>query len=242
MGQKMAKFDQRGIMLLPMVIIIAVAMSTSVLVVPTIADIANVNPDSPFYPLERLGEDIRGISANDRMMERAEEYLEMAASGKAEQYSIILQDFQNDMAAATVEPAQQAELVPIVTSITTTAGNENITLRGTGVLFAHGTGSAELAGDALIIRVSTKVGGTAVVSEKATVKAHGDGNVENLENGFIQYTGHGMLKITGDNITVSISGENIVLIAAGQGYATLSGHGKYRAIGVRTGEWTIQTG
>lgn len=111
-----------------------------------------------------------------------------------------------------------------------------VDLWGTGMLEAKGTGRAVLTGN-LTVEVSGN--GTLIVSSNANVTTSGNGTKTDLGNGNIKYQGYGNATITGENIRVEISGNNIELRAEGTGSASLSGTGSYkveRAFAVRS-EW-----
>ncbi len=68
----------------------------------------------------------------------------------------------------------------------------------------------------------------------------GTGEKRVFENGWIEYLGFdGRFEMSGSNIVVVLSGNNIHLKAAGRGKAILWGAGHYR-LGSRTGEWSAQ--
>lgn len=94
--------DQRGVAALTVVIIVAVSTGAAV-ATPVIVDAADVNPDSPFYGLERLGERIRMVSDEDQMKERWNEYVRMANQGKGAEYRGILAEFSEKMQGVTFE-------------------------------------------------------------------------------------------------------------------------------------------
>ncbi|MCJ7720761.1 MAG: hypothetical protein MUO36_04770 [Candidatus Hadarchaeum sp.] len=113
-----------------------------------------------------------------------------------------------------------------------------VTLSGSGSLVAHGSGSAYISGTGLV-KIENIQNGTMVVSSNAHVNTDGTG--ENLENGDVKYVGFSWARVTGENITVSISGENIVLHVAGRGTVTLTGTGTYWTSGENRyvhGTWT----
>jgi len=113
-----------------------------------------------------------------------------------------------------------------------------VTLTGSGTLKGEGTGSAYISGTGLV-KIENIQNGTMVVSSNAHVNTDGTG--ENLENGDVKYVGFSWARVTGENITVSISGENIVLHMAGRGTVTLTGTGTYWTSGENRyvhGTWT----
>jgi hypothetical protein len=62
-----------------------------------------------------------------------------------------------------------------------------------------------------------------------------------LENGDVRYEGFGSARVTGHDITVSLSGENIWMRASGTGTVTLTGTGSYWTFGENVyleGSWT----
>jgi hypothetical protein len=115
-----------------------------------------------------------------------------------------------------------------------------VTLTGSGALIAHGSGSAYLSGTGLVW-VKAIENGTMIVSPNANVTTNGVGTKENLENGYVEYQGIGSARVTGTDITVTLSGNNIILYADGTGTVTLTGTGTYRTYGENryaNGDWT----
>lgn len=100
-----------------------------------------------------------------------------------------------------------------------------VDLWGTGRLEAKGTGKAVLNGN---LTVFVSGNGTLIVSSNANVTTSGNGTKVELGNGDIKYQGYGNATITGENIRVEISGNNIELWAEGTGSASLSGTGSYK--------------
>lgn len=92
----MRKLDQRGVAAIPLVVIIAVSTAAA-LATPVIVDVADVDPDSPFYGLERLGESIRMVGGEDQMKERWGEYAQLVNRGKGLVYKHILEEFVQKM-------------------------------------------------------------------------------------------------------------------------------------------------
>lgn len=92
----MRKLDQRGIAAIPLVVIIAVSTGAA-LATPVIVDVADVDPDSPFYGLERLGEQIRMVGNEDQMKERWSEYVRLVNRAKGLTYRHILEEFVEKM-------------------------------------------------------------------------------------------------------------------------------------------------
>lgn len=113
-----------------------------------------------------------------------------------------------------------------------------VTLTGSGTLKAWGDGSAYISGTGLV-KIDAIQNSTMIVSPNANVKADVDG--ETLENGDVRYQGFSWAHVTGSDITVSFSGNNITLHASGTGTATLTGTGTYRTYGENRyvdGTWT----
>lgn len=92
----MRRLDQRGVAAVSLVIITVTSMGAAV-ATPVIVDVADVDPDSPFYGLERLGERIRMIGDEDQMMERWGEYARLVDRGKGLEYKAILDEFVQKM-------------------------------------------------------------------------------------------------------------------------------------------------
>jgi len=88
--------DQSGVAVLAVVIIVAASTGVAV-ATPVVVDAVDVDPDSPFYGLERLGEQIRMVNNEDQMKERWSEYARMADRGKGIEYKNILEEFVGKM-------------------------------------------------------------------------------------------------------------------------------------------------
>lgn len=99
-----------------------------------------------------------------------------------------------------------------------------VVVRGTGKLEANGTGRAIIKGN---VTVTLSGNATLIVSSNANVTTDGTGTKETLGNGDIKYQGFGSATITGENISVDISGNDITLTAEGTGSAVLRGKGTY---------------
>lgn len=110
-----------------------------------------------------------------------------------------------------------------------------VTVRGTGTLVANGSGRAVIEGNVTV--TLSGINGTLKVSGNADVTT--DGTKEVLGNEETKYKNFTSATITGENIRVEISGNNINLTASGTGSAVLSGNGTYkteRDYGV-SGDW-----
>jgi len=92
----MRKLDKKGVAAVTLVIIAAASMGAA-MATPLIVDAADVDPDSPFYGLERLGERIQRVGDEDQMKERWGEYQRMVAKGKGVGYQAILEEFRDEM-------------------------------------------------------------------------------------------------------------------------------------------------
>lgn len=92
----MLKLDKRGIAP-AIVIVILLASAGAGVATPVVVDAIDVDPDSPFYGLERLGEKIRMVSDDDQMKERWGEYQRMVNRGKGLIYKEILAEFREKM-------------------------------------------------------------------------------------------------------------------------------------------------
>ncbi|CAD6494627.1 MAG: hypothetical protein LAKADJCE_00866 [Candidatus Argoarchaeum ethanivorans] len=98
-------------------------------------------------------------------------------------------------------------------------------LNGTGSLYAEGNGRAAIFGN-VTINLSAE-NATIVVSRNAEVTVNGNGTRVELENGNIKYQGYGSFDVSGEQIHFAISGNDIVLEAAGTGRVLLCGNGTY---------------
>jgi len=103
-----------------------------------------------------------------------------------------------------------------------------VTLSGSGSLVAHGSGSAYISGTGLV-DIITIQNGVLIVSSNANVDSDVAG--ENLENGDVRYQGFSRAKVTGTDITMSLSGNNVTMYASGTGTAVLTGTWTYRTYG-----------
>ena len=97
-------------------------------------------------------------------------------------------------------------------------------VKGTGKLEANGTGRAIIKGN---VTVTLSGNATLIVSSNADVTTDGTGTKETLGNGDVKYQGFGSATITGENIKVDISSNEITLTAEGTGSAILRGKGTY---------------
>jgi hypothetical protein len=105
----MRKLDNRGVAAVTLVIIVTASMGAT-LATPLIVDAADVDPDSPLYGLERLGERIRRIGDEDQMKERWIEYAGLVERGKGLEHKGILEEFMakmQEVAPGDVEPKQE---------------------------------------------------------------------------------------------------------------------------------------
>ncbi|GAI08979.1 unnamed protein product, partial [marine sediment metagenome] len=101
--------EQKGIAAITAVIIVAASIGAGV-ATPVIVDAADVDPDSPFYGLERLGEQIRMVGGEDQMKERWGEYVSLVNRGKGLAYRSILETFvekMHDVVPGDVETKQE---------------------------------------------------------------------------------------------------------------------------------------
>lgn len=103
-----------------------------------------------------------------------------------------------------------------------------VTLTGSGSLVARGNGSAYLSGTGLADIITIR-DGVMTVSPNANVESDVTG--ENLENGEVKYEGFSWARVTGTDVTVSLSGSNITLYASGTGTVVLTGNWAYRTYG-----------
>jgi len=107
--KKMIRLDQRGVAAVAAVIIVVVSAGAGV-ATPVIVDAVDVDPDSPLYGLERLGERIRMVSVEDQMKERWGEYSSLVDRAKGLEYKHILEEFvtrMHEIAPGDVEAKQE---------------------------------------------------------------------------------------------------------------------------------------
>lgn len=101
--------DQRGVAALTVAIIVAASTGVAI-ATPVVVDAVDVDPDSPFYGLERLGEQIRMVSNEDQMKERWGEYARLANRAEGLEYKHILEEFvekMHDVAPGDAETKQE---------------------------------------------------------------------------------------------------------------------------------------
>lgn len=99
LGKKRGKkMDSRGVAK-PALVIVAVllALVCGTVVAPVVASVANVDPDSPFYGLKRLGERVRGLSEEEQLKLRWAEFNVMAAKSKGVHFKWLLEEFGQKM-------------------------------------------------------------------------------------------------------------------------------------------------
>lgn len=94
--------DQRGFVVITAIIVVA-AVSVGTLAVPLAVNAIDVGPDNPFYDLERLGEQIQGVSTIDQMKERFGEYRGVTERGGGTEYMWVLDEFYELMTKVVEE-------------------------------------------------------------------------------------------------------------------------------------------
>ena len=94
--QKVFGNDQRGVAAITVIAILAISTGVG-LATPVVVDAVDVDPDSPFYGLERLGERMRMVSTEDQMRERWGEYARLVDRAKGLEYKHILEEFVDRM-------------------------------------------------------------------------------------------------------------------------------------------------
>lgn len=123
-------------------------------------------------------------------------------------------------------------------------GKGKVVVSGAGRLTAQGDGRAYIHGNGTI--TVSAVNGTMIVSGNATADISG-GNATDLGDGRVKYHGFESAAVTGEQMTVQITGHSIDLVAEGTGKAVLSGKGTYSVCGkkclageeeTRKGAWT----
>jgi tetratricopeptide (TPR) repeat protein len=108
MSVAMGRLDQRGVAALTVVLIVVMSTGAAV-ATPVVVDAVDVDPDSPFYGLERLGERIRMVSDEDQMKERWNEYARVVARGRGLEYRSILNEFTEKMRRVTPENGEMKQ-------------------------------------------------------------------------------------------------------------------------------------
>ncbi|MDO8726407.1 MAG: hypothetical protein Q7J35_10105 [Candidatus Methanoperedens sp.] len=111
--------------------------------------------------------------------------------------------------------------------------------KGTGKIEASGTGIARIRGN-VTVTLTVSGNATLIVSSNADVTVDETGTNETQSNGNIKYMGFSSATISGNDIKVEISGDNITLTAQGTGSAVLIGKGTYKSEKgfTASGEWT----
>lgn len=142
---------------------------------------------------------------------------------------------QKMFAVLTVAIIAAAFVSVFVLSGAASAASE--TISGRGVLYARGSGVAEVVGDGQVDIRSYGVG-TVTITGAENIVARGDGHKIDMPDGSVKYTGwEGSIRATGEHMTVRMEGARIQFRAAGEGTAFLKGHGTFR-VGHHTGRWT----
>jgi len=123
-------------------------------------------------------------------------------------------------------------------ALTATASAKGI--QGKGSLEAWGDGIAGVHGRGAVTVTGRGILWIKDIAGDAEWTISGTGEKRVFESGWIEYLGFdGDLEMTGSNIIVVLSGNNIHLTATGKGKAILWGEGHYQ-IGSHTGEWSAQ--
>lgn len=121
-----------------------------------------------------------------------------------------------------------AGMAAAVTMVSPAFAADSASGSGTGALAARGKGTAELAGDLDAMSVSGR--GVLVVIDRAgdaTISISGRG-VSRVKGGTRVYAGfNGSARISGSDVTVRLAGENVRLLAKGDGTFSLKGVGVY---------------
>lgn len=132
-----------------------------------------------------------------------------------------------------------AALTLAVVVLSGTAGAASETISGQGVLYARGSGTAEVSGDGRVDIRGLGVG-TVLVCGAERLEAQGDGRRFDLPGGCVRFVGwKGSIHAAGEDMTVRMEGSKIQFRAAGEGTAVLKGHGQFRT-GHYTGQWTAE--
>ena len=109
---------------------------------------------------------------------------------------------------------------------------------GTGTLTASGDGLAGIRGQGNI-RISGN--GVLMIRDQAgdaSIRVTGNGQRVELPGGWIRYVGfQGEATVSGNKVTVALSGYDIHLEASGSGKFVLRGNGTYQ-VGHLSGSWT----
>jgi len=101
---------------------------------------------------------------------------------------------------------------------------------GTGSIFIQGSGTANIRGNGEV-NIQANGSGEVLVVDRAgdvEVNTHGQGTKEIINDSKTQYTGVGEMDVQGSDMTVRISGTNLVITATGSGRATMVGSGTYK--------------
>jgi len=105
--------EAKGIAPLVAAVALAAALGSAVAVSLAASAVFEVAPDHPLYPLKRVGEGIRGLSEEEQMKLRWQEYLWMVDKGKGLQYQGVLREFVDKLnsVAPSDRPAEVAEWI-----------------------------------------------------------------------------------------------------------------------------------
>jgi hypothetical protein len=142
---------------------------------------------------------------------------------------------QKLFAALTLAIVAAAAAGVFVLSGNASAASE--TVSGRGVLYARGSGVAEVQGDGRV-DIRGYGAGAVHISGAESIDAQGEGRRTELPDGSVLFTGwKGTIHAAGDDMTVRMEGAHVAFRAAGEGTAFLKGRGQYR-VGHFTGPWS----
>jgi hypothetical protein len=123
---------------------------------------------------------------------------------------------------------------------TPAAPERTVVVSGSGVLAAHGSGVARLAGS-YILAGSMDGGSIRIVGATAWTKIRVTGwsSKTRLADGTLIFRGvHGKFHIAGRTIRTTIESTSMRFVATGHGRAVLRGHGEYWVNGVGPKPWS----
>lgn len=262
----MVRMDQRGFAVIPAILVVAAVASTAV-AVPVVVDKIDVGPDSPFYALERLGEQIQGLSVSALVTERVAEYQQVAAQGQATQFSSLLADISDGLKSPSgdeevIPPPQDVSVAPApeipvsveVPSDITSAPSTGVPAQPSVPVeeeeplpehskYLQGKGAVYAYGNG-----SAELAGNGIIHVSTavggTVTIYGGAKYNAYGEGTkenlengVRLTGYGLVNIVGEEIVVTVEGQSIVLMAAGVGSVKLVGQGFYKVLHLNVGQW-----
>jgi hypothetical protein len=155
--------EAKGIAPLMIAVIVIVAGGASV-ATPVAVDSIDVDPDSPLYALERLGERIKGVSDVSAMKERFIEFSRMCDKGKGSQF-LHIQDEVETLYGKLPEPKKAEVAGWLKTQETRVAKNRVLLLKEAALKLGE-----ELKGTTAAVEVEKVAGDLEACSQEVSTK------------------------------------------------------------------------